>query len=109
MTAFCIGIKNTLSGFVINKYSHFVTGPQISNALVNAGIVTFQKLEETNPREIEMVSKHVNLSKTLYILSHPFGIFMIPACWPISRFQKKNQMCFLFPYYFIILLVTELE
>ncbi|XP_064621106.1 probable ATP-dependent DNA helicase HFM1 [Lineus longissimus] len=30
-------------------------GPQISNALVNAGVITFQKLEETNPREIEMI------------------------------------------------------
>ena len=30
-------------------------GPAIATALVNAGIVTFQKMESTNPRELELV------------------------------------------------------
>ena len=28
----------------------------MSNALVNAGLISFQKIEDTNPREIELVS-----------------------------------------------------
>ena len=31
-------------------------GPAFSNALVNKGITSFEKLAETNPREIELVS-----------------------------------------------------
>lgn len=30
-------------------------GPSLSSALVNAGITTFKKIEETNPRELELV------------------------------------------------------
>ena len=30
-------------------------GPSLSNMMVNAGLTTFKKIEETNPREIEMV------------------------------------------------------
>ncbi|XP_057297127.1 probable ATP-dependent DNA helicase HFM1 [Hydractinia symbiolongicarpus] len=30
-------------------------GPSLSSALVNAGITTFQKMENTNPRELEMI------------------------------------------------------
>ncbi|KAJ8310616.1 LOW QUALITY PROTEIN: hypothetical protein KUTeg_012481 [Tegillarca granosa] len=30
-------------------------GPALSNALVNAGITSFQKIEETNPRELELI------------------------------------------------------
>lgn len=30
-------------------------GPALSNALVNAGITTFQKISDTNPRELELV------------------------------------------------------
>ena len=33
-----------------------VLGTMLSNALVNAGMVSFQRLEDTNPREIELVS-----------------------------------------------------
>ncbi len=32
-----------------------VLGAMLSNALVNAGLITFQKIEDTNPREIELV------------------------------------------------------
>lgn len=31
------------------------TGLTLSTMLVNAGLTTFQKIEETNPREIELV------------------------------------------------------
>lgn len=34
---------------------HFVLGPMLSTMMVNAGLTTFKKIEETNPREIEMV------------------------------------------------------
>ena len=34
----------------------FSVGDKLANMLVNAGIVSFQKLEETNPRELELVS-----------------------------------------------------
>ncbi|CAC5418729.1 HFM1 [Mytilus coruscus] len=30
-------------------------GPTLSNALVNAGITSFQKIEDTNPRELELI------------------------------------------------------
>ncbi|XP_078310394.1 putative ATP-dependent DNA helicase HFM1 isoform X2 [Crassostrea virginica] len=30
-------------------------GPALSNALVNAGVTTFQKISETNPRELELI------------------------------------------------------
>ena len=30
-------------------------GPSLSTMMVNAGLITFKKIEETNPREIEMV------------------------------------------------------
>ncbi|XP_013384284.1 probable ATP-dependent DNA helicase HFM1 [Lingula anatina] len=30
-------------------------GPALSNALVNSGVVSFQKVEETNPRELELI------------------------------------------------------
>lgn len=39
----------------------YFLGPTLSNALVNAGITSFQKIEDTNPRELELVlhSLHV--------------------------------------------------
>ena len=30
-------------------------GPSLSTMMVNAGLTTFKKIEDTNPREIEMV------------------------------------------------------
>ena len=36
-------------------YELCAVGTTLSNALVNAGLITFQKLAETNPREIELV------------------------------------------------------
>ena len=40
-------------------------GPSLSSALVNAGITTFAKIEQTNPRELEMVTLffHTELQK----------------------------------------------
>ena len=34
----------------------YIAGAMLSNALVNAGLITFQKIEDTNPREIELAS-----------------------------------------------------
>ncbi|CAG2226282.1 HFM1 [Mytilus edulis] len=42
-------------------------GPTLSNALVNAGITSFQKIEDTNPRELELVAKYSNSSSDLWI------------------------------------------
>ena len=49
-------------------------GPALGTALVNAGIVNFQKVESTNPRELELVSikvwnAHPNLMKWKLYLS----------------------------------------
>ena len=33
----------------------FVAGNTLSNALVNAGVVTFQKVEDTNARDLELI------------------------------------------------------
>ena len=42
-------------------YDLYAVGTMLSNALVNAGLITFQKLADTNPREIELVrSKIIN-------------------------------------------------
>ena len=43
----------------------------MSNALVNAGLVTFQKIEETNPREIELASQSFGISVT--VCEHDFN------------------------------------
>lgn len=41
---------------MINEHlRHLRVGPTISLSLVNAGLTTFHKLEQTNPREIELV------------------------------------------------------
>lgn len=39
----------------------------MSTMLVNAGLTTFQKIEETNPRQIELVII-INMKYTLFIL-----------------------------------------
>ena len=44
-------IKGTASLY----YGLCAVGMMLSNALVNAGLITFQKLADTNPREIELV------------------------------------------------------
>ncbi|KAK3603692.1 hypothetical protein CHS0354_023298 [Potamilus streckersoni] len=41
------------SKFVAKQFSGI--GPTLSNMLVNAGIVSFQKIEETNPRDLELI------------------------------------------------------
>ena len=33
----------------------FLKGPMLSNALVNAGMISFEKIASTNPRELELV------------------------------------------------------
>lgn len=33
-----------------------VSGQTLSTAMVNAGLTTFSKIEQTNPRELELVS-----------------------------------------------------
>lgn len=33
-----------------------VSGQTLSTAMVNAGLTTFNKIEQTNPRELELVS-----------------------------------------------------
>lgn len=42
---------------LFNLIAHYFSfkGPALSNALVNAGITTFQKISDTNPRELELV------------------------------------------------------
>lgn len=37
-------------------------GPMLSNALVNAGMISFEKIASTNPRELELVSKLVHVA-----------------------------------------------
>ena len=37
-------------------------GPALAMALVNAGIVSFHKIEETNPRELELVGLCLKLT-----------------------------------------------
>lgn len=45
----------------ISKYQYLVinrcvSGQTLSAAMVNAGLTTFSKIEQTNPRELELVS-----------------------------------------------------
>ena len=70
-----VHFKAFLNGAIISKCfrarlwdnSKFVArqidkiGPTLASALVNAGVVTFQKIEETNPRELELVSAPIPL------------------------------------------------
>ena len=48
-----IGLFRVISVFVTVFCSYL--GPSLSTMMVNAGLITFKKIEETNPREIEMV------------------------------------------------------
>ena len=43
-------------------------GPTMANALVNAGLVSFKRIEEKNPREIELVIKTYCICHILNIL-----------------------------------------
>ena len=45
---------------------HFLKGPMLSNALVNAGMISFAKIASTNPRELELVKK---LTSTILLLN----------------------------------------
>lgn len=36
----------------------FFTGVSLSNAMVNAGLTSFKKIEDTNARELELVIYH---------------------------------------------------
>ena len=40
---------------VYHKYVCTCEGPMLSNALVNAGMISFEKIASTNPRELELV------------------------------------------------------
>ena len=83
-----IHFKAFLNGAIISKCfrarlwdnSKFVArqidkiGPTLASALVNAGVITFQKIEETNPRELELVC-------TLFFLFFLFCfVFFPPEC-----------------------------
>lgn len=46
-------IYNTTLNLIAHSFSF--KGPALSNALVNAGMTTFQKISDTNPRELELV------------------------------------------------------
>lgn len=35
---------------------HYVSGQSLSTAMVNAGLTSFSKIEQTNAREVELVS-----------------------------------------------------
>lgn len=36
---------------------HRISGQTLSTAMVNAGLTSFSKIEQTNPRELELVSQ----------------------------------------------------
>lgn len=36
---------------------HCISGQTLSTAMVNAGLTSFSKIEQTNPRELELVSQ----------------------------------------------------
>ena len=48
-------------------FSSKFLGPALSNALVNQGLVNFEKLEKANPRDIEMVYPFQNIFLILVI------------------------------------------
>ena len=39
---------------------HLLKGPMLSNALVNAGMISFAKIASTNPRELELVKELIS-------------------------------------------------
>lgn len=45
--------------------SLYILGPTMSLALANSGLTSFEKLEEANPREIEVVSTCLSLTLML--------------------------------------------
>ncbi|KAK2182930.1 hypothetical protein NP493_332g03054 [Ridgeia piscesae] len=56
-------------------------GTMLSNALVNAGMVSFQKLEDTNPREIELiVNRHP-----------PFGSQVVDAVKRLPKYELSIE------------------
>jgi hypothetical protein len=50
----------------INNYgfSSFLEGLSMSTMFVNAGLTSFQKIEERNPREIELVTAEKSVAKS---------------------------------------------
>ncbi|XP_064613087.1 probable ATP-dependent DNA helicase HFM1 [Liolophura sinensis] len=56
-------------------------GPMLSNAFVNAGITSFQKIEETNPRELELiVNRHP-----------PFGNLLRDAVSKLPKYELSIE------------------
>lgn len=62
-----------------------VSGQTLSTAMVNAGLTTFNKIEQTNPRELELVS---------YIK------WKLLIC--IIFFQNLNVIDFIFFFFFLL-------
>jgi hypothetical protein len=83
-----------------SSYSHL--GLSLSTMLVNAGLTTFQKIEETNPREIELVITRLlyqNQYLIRWFISNCSGNenllklarVMAPSC-PFYELQEQLQL-----------------
>lgn len=63
-----------------------ILGPTLSNALVNAGITSFQKIEETNPRELELVACLFLLNALFMLVDNNFYVFIFCYVFIIFKY-----------------------
>lgn len=70
-----------------------VSGQTLSTAMVNAGLTTFSKIEQINPRELELVS-HVKWKLLICIIffKNLYVVYFLPSdCQQTSTFWQPNQ------------------
>ncbi|XP_065890770.1 probable ATP-dependent DNA helicase HFM1 isoform X2 [Dysidea avara] len=70
-------------------------GPTLSNALVNAGMISFEKIASTNPRELELiVNRHPPFGNQLQdaAAAVPHYVVSIQQCPGLSRHRAELQV-----------------